>query len=177
MPSTLNPDQLDILSDKVMQKICAANRNGSLAQLMADIGWQDILDEVRGSDENFHSYPTGTIVILGGSEVKEKHLRGVCKELGFADKERFEFHLDYESLKNFNYSKLQWNASYRLVLTGPSPHKTAGTGEFSSMIVAMEKTSGYPEVIRLQTGNELKITKQNFKETLQRLLDEGFLSV
>ena len=103
-------------------------------------------------------------------------MRGVCKELGFADKERFEFHLDYESLKNFNYSQLQWNASCRLVLTGPSPHKTVGTGEFSSMIVAMEKTSGYPEVIRLQTGNELKITKQNFKGTLQRLLDEGFLS-
>jgi hypothetical protein len=177
MPSMLNPDQLDILFEKVMQKIYEANRNGSLAQLMADIGWQDILDDVQTVDDHFHSSPKGTIVVLGGSEVKEKHLRGVCKELGFCDKDRFKFYLDYESLKNFKYQNLQWNDSYRLILAGPSPHKTAGTGDFSSAIVAMEKTPGYPKVERLYAGNDLKITKQNFSECLQHLLDSGFLTV
>ena len=113
---------------------------------------------------------------MGGSEVKERHWRGVCKELGFTDKDRFEFYLDYETLQKFKYNDLQWNDSYRVLLVGPAPHKTSGTGEYASFLFALEKESGFPRIVKMTTGNELKITKSNFKATLKGLLDEGFLA-
>ena len=176
MQLMLNADQLDMLSERVMQKLCIANRNGNLKQILETLGWQDILNEVLPCHNYFYSSPTGTIVVLGGSEVKEKHLRGVCKELGFTDKDRFEFHLDYDSLQKFRYQDLQWNDSYRAILVGPSPHKTSGTGEYASLISALEHEQGFPKLIKLTTGQELKITKSNFKAALEELLYTGYLA-
>ena len=176
MSLTLNIDQLEALSEKVMQKICEANRNGSLTQLMANMGWQELLNESCNANDNFHSLPIGNIVVLGGSEVKERHLRGVCKELGFTDKERFEFYLDYETLQKFKYKDLQWNDSYRVLLVGPAPHKTSGTGEYASLLSALENEPGFPRIVKMATGNELKITKSNFKAKLTELLESGFLA-
>ena len=176
MALALNIDQLEALSEKVMQKICEANRNGSLNQLMVNMGWQELLHEACNANDSFHPLPIGNIVVLGGSEVKERHLRGVCKELGFTDKDRFEFYLDYETLQKFKYNDLQWNDSYRVLLVGPAPHKTSGTGEYASLLSALEKEPGFPRIVKMTTGNELKITKSNFKATLNGLLDEGFLA-
>ena len=178
MQYMLNAVQLDLLFDKIWERLAIANRNGSLSHLLAKLGWQDILSEIQSPEDSFHFYADGKIIVLGGTEVKEKNLRGVCKELGFTDKDRFEFYLDYEHLKNFDYRRLQWNSEYRLVLVGPMPHKTAGTGEFNSAISAMKSPNqGYPRVIKLQAGNSLKITKQNFTDTLRNQLDNGFLRV
>lgn len=177
MISTLNHDQMELLCDKLSEKLYIANRDGSLLQLLEKFGLKDFLKEIQSPADSFRSFPDGKIVVLGVSEVKEEKLRGVSKELGFTDKDRFEFHLDYDKLKNFNYRKLQWASSYRLVLVGPMPHKTTGSGDFSSAIEAMKSELGYPKVIELRAGNELKITKQNFTDTLRNQLDNGFLRV
>lgn len=177
MVSMLNSEQMELLCDKLFEELHIANRNGSLFQLLEKFGLKDFLKEIQSPTDSFRSFPDGKIVVLGASEVKEEKLRGVCKELDFTDKDRFEFHLDYDKLKNFNYRKLQWASSYRLVLVGPMPHKTTGSGDFSSAIEAMKSELGYPKIIELHAGNELKITKQNFTDTLRNQLDNGFLRV
>lgn len=44
-----------------------------------------------------------------------------------------------------------------------------------SILAEVEKSSIYPRVERLLNGNELKITKSNFKETLERLIEEDYI--
>lgn len=168
----LDIDRFDVLLDNVRERLSIANEDESLTTLLTKIGWADLLME---DDLGFYSYPSGKIVVLGGSECSEKRLLGVAKELGFA-KKRFEFCLDYEDTVRYNYRKLQYQPQYSVVLAGPTPHKTSGTGEYSSMITALENEPGYPKVIRLTANQALKITKSNFKAALQELLDTGYLA-
>ena len=79
-------------------------------------------------------------------------------------------------MKSYPYQKLQYNAKYRVVLVGPIPHSTCSKGDFSSVITMMEKTPGYPRIVRLDGNNELKITKSNFKKTLTDLIEEGYIA-
>ncbi len=67
--------------------------------------------------------------------------------------------LDYEDAENFNFEDLQYNPNTRLILVGPIPHSTKGKD--SSIINKMKNTDGYPKIIRMIAGNELKITKSN----------------
>ena len=169
----LTTGQLESLLEKIQERISIANRDGSLCATLTKIGWQELLDELEDDFDKVTSYPTGKIVVIGASSVKKEHLLGIAKKLGIS-KDRFEF-VDFEEAKTFNYGKLQYNGVYRVILAGPIPHKTTGTGDSSSAIVAMEKGLGFPRVVRLCSSNELKITKQNFKDNLTQLLSEGFL--
>ncbi|MBE6401681.1 MAG: hypothetical protein E7037_06625 [Verrucomicrobia bacterium] len=170
---SLTTEQLEDLLEKIQGRIFIANRDGSLCSILTKIGWQDLLDDPGDDFGKVTSYPTGKIIVIGASSVKKEHLLGIAKGFGIS-KNRFEF-IDFEEAKTFNYGKLQYNGVYRVVLAGPIPHKTTGTGDSSSAIVAMEKGLGFPRVVRLRSSNELKITKQSFKEGLSSLLSEGFL--
>ena len=87
--------------------------------------------------------------MIGNSQVKERDLLGIVKNLGL-DKDRFEFCLDYDAIETYNFKKLQWNINYRLVIVGPMPHSTTGKINSRSTISEMEKPdNGYPKVIRL----------------------------
>lgn len=167
----LDIDRLEVLLDNVRERILNANEDGSLSKLLNRIGWADLLQE---EDLGFYSYPTGKIVVLGGSECPENRLLGIAKELGL-DKKRFEFCLDYEGTVKYNYRKLQYQSLYRVILAGPTPHKTSGTSKYSSMITALENEPGYPKVVRLTANNALKITKSSFKAALEELLESGYL--
>ena len=168
----LSNEQMDELSEKVMDKLLVANRDGSLFDLLKRIGWGDLLP----NNEEFYNYSFGYICVLGATEVKQSHLLGAAKELGFK-KDRFKMVLDYNSIEGFNFNELRFNPNCAAVLVGPMPHSTSGTGDFSSAITAMEAPgSGYPPVTRLMAGNELKITKNNFSEALVQLLKNGTLS-
>ena len=167
----LTIDELDVLLEKMQERVLIANEDGSLKALLTRIGWEDLLQE---DDSCFYSYPSGKIVVLGGSECPENRLLGVAKELGF-DKKRFEFCLDYDEVVKYDYRSIQYQPNYRVVLAGPMPHKTTGTGDYTSVITAMEKESGYPRVERLTANQALKITKSNFKAKLMELLENGFL--
>ena len=48
-------------------------------------------------------------------------------------------------------------------------------GDSRSIIAEIEKMDGYPRVERLVSGEELKITKTNFKEKLKQLIDEEYI--
>lgn len=167
----LDIDKLEVLLDNVRERILTANEDGSLSALLTKIGWADLLQE---NDDGFYSYPSGKIVVLGGAECPENRLLGVAKELGL-DKKRFEFCLDYEEAVRYNYRKLQYQPQYSVVLAGPLPHKTTGTGEYASLVSKLENEPGYPKVIRLTANQALKITKSNFKAALEELLDTGYL--
>ena len=168
----LGPDKIEELLDSIRERIFLANRDDTLSDVLNRAGWGDLL-QINPAD-GFETYPAGQIVVLGASEVKKAKLLGVAKALGIS-KDRVELCLDYEDLVRYNYRKLQYEPKYRVVLVGPMPHNTAGTGNFRSSISAIQNEPGYPRVIELYAGRELKITKSNFTETLQGLLDEGFL--
>ena len=48
-------------------------------------------------------------------------------------------------------------------------------GDSGSIIAELEKSSAYPRVERLVSGSELKITKTNFREMLERLIKEDYI--
>lgn len=174
MPCVLNADQFDACFEKIEERFAIANREGNMRNILEQIGWSDIWDEIQSSNNDFHTFPSGKIVVLGGSECPENRLLGVAKELGL-DKKRFEFCLDYEDTVRYDYRSLQYQAQYRVILAGPIPHKTSGTGEYASLISKLEHEPGFPKVIRLTANQALKITKSNFKAALEELLDTGYL--
>ena len=70
---------------------------------------------------------------------------------------------------------MQYAPQYRIVLFGPTPHSGYGKGESGSIIAELEKLPAYPRVERLISGNELKITKSNFREMLEKLIEEEYI--
>ena len=167
-------DRLEEIIDTIVEKITLANRTGQLEEMLEQWGLEDLIDKKQQSSNDFYdTYKDGKIVVLGGSQVKEKVLLGIIKELGL-DKDRFEFCLDYDSIVRYQFSKLQYNPNYRLVIVGSMPHSTAGKGDSSSAISEMEKGNGYPKVVRLGT-NELKITKTGFAKALQEQMAANYI--
>ena len=92
-----------------------------------------------------------------------------------SDRKLFEFCLDYEDAQKYDFRKMQYAPQYRLILVGPMPHSGYGKGESRSIISEIEKSDAYPRVERLMSGQELKITKSNFREMLQRLIYEDYI--
>ena len=45
----------------------------------------------------------------------------------------------------------------------------------TSFVAELEKSSAYPRVERLISGNELKITKSNFRDMLERMIKEDYI--
>lgn len=163
---------LDRLPNEAYGAIARANRTGELEELLRLIGMDDLLV----SDRACETYRSGKILVLGYSQIGGDKLLGVVRKLGI-DPSRIDFHLGYEAAKNFNYRKLRYASNYRVVLTGPMPHSTSGTGESGSVIIEMEKYPKiYPRVERLTIWNgKLKITKSNFRAKLLQLLNEGYI--
>ena len=59
---------------------------------------------------------------------------------------------------------------YVAIFAGPMPHSTPGAAEASSFISRVENNrNDYPELFKLGKPNELKITKNSFKDGLERL--------
>lgn len=152
----------DILED-IRKKVILANRMDELDGLLVKWG---ITDETTA---NADRYKYGKIVVVGGSDVSESVLLGIAKVLGLS-KSRFEF-CSFDAAQKFNYRKMLDSLEYSAVLFGPVPHSAKDRGDSSSIIVEIETRTGYPPVKRLVSGNELKITKSNFKQALQEFLD------
>ena len=168
--SELEDEIMDLLPEKITEILSRANRNGRLDELLEILGISSLFD----TESSFESYKDGKIVVVGGSDVKEEVLTSIGKQLGI-DKKRFEFCLDYNEIQKYDFRKMQYAPQYRVILFGPVPHSGHGKGDSSSIITAIEHTSGYPRVERLLNGNELKITKSNFRETLRQLIHENYI--
>lgn len=172
----LDVEELEPIVDEVLERVrrdlLIANRTDTLDEYLKKLGFDDLLplDYIESI-----SYPNGMIVVLGESKASKEHLIGIGQACGL-DKDRFEFCLSYEDAKSYPYQKLQYNAKYRVVLIGPIPYNTCSKGDFSSVITMMEKTPGYPRIVRLSCNGELKITKNCFKKVLSDLINEGYLA-
>ncbi len=168
--SELEDAIMEVLPGKITQILSRANRSGELEELLKLLGLSDLL----GGENQFETYKDGKIVVVGGTEVKEEVLASIGKQLGI-DKKRFEFCLDYEDAQKYDFRKMQYAPQYRVVLFGPTPHSGHGKGDSGSIIAEIEKSEAYPRVERLMSGQELKITKTNFREMLQKLIDEDYI--
>lgn len=157
---------IDVIMERVNREVMLKNRLDELDPLLVEWG----LTQFVHTEIDEH-YKHGTIVVLGESSVKTAELLGIAKSLGI-DKGRFEF-VDYNEAKTFNYRKMLNNLKYSVVLFGPIPHSTTGKGETSSAIVEIETSKGYPPTKRLMAGNALKITKFNFRQALEELIQAG----
>ena len=115
----------------------------------------------------------GIIVVVGDSEVSKQCLLAIGKECGIS-KDRFEFCLSYDEAKRFNFKKTQYSDRYSLIMIGPMPHSSYGSGDFSSALSALRNTEGYPPIVTLG-AQSLKITKTNFKNTLEQLIHNNIL--
>lgn len=111
----------------------------------------------------------GKVVVLGQSSISKTDMFVSAGKMGF-DKSRFEFHLDYDEMKNMRIDNYKYKDCYCAILAGPMPHSGTGKGDFTSIITALENEEGYPPVIRMGE-NGLKITKSGFKKALQCLLE------
>ncbi|MGB4590232.1 MAG: hypothetical protein WBI17_13530 [Clostridiaceae bacterium] len=158
------------LPDTISHILSRANRTGIMEELLGMLEMTHLLQPAFRSETD----RKGKIVVIGESEVTEERLLAIAKGLGL-EKKRFEFCLDYDRAQRFDYGKLHYESSYRVVLFGPIPHSTKGKGESSSAITEMERKLGYPRVVRLQNSHALKITQNSFKTALKGLIEENYI--
>ena len=158
---------LEYINENIVGVLTILNRTERLDDFFQLIGLPNPFHKERV----FQTNKRGKIVVLGQSSVSKSDLLMGAGKIGF-DKSRFEFHLGYEEMKNFNVRKYQYQFSYAAVLAGPMPHSGVGKGDYSSIIARMEEDEGYPPVTRMGE-NELKITKSGFQNVLTSLIAKG----
>ena len=91
----LNLNCLEYVIDAVTAKIYLANRMNELEHLLESWGFQEL---IKPCTSFYETCKDGKIVVIGNSQVKERDLLGIVKNLGL-DKDRFEFCLDYDYIK------------------------------------------------------------------------------
>lgn len=143
------------------------NRIGELDLYLKHINIYDRMFEERKLD--IRDPLIGKIAVIGQSEVRQNRLLGIGKDLGF-DEKQFEFCLEYNDIGKYNFSKLK-NDKYSFIFVGPMPHKLEDVNGYSSMIERLRSEEGFPEVIELRNQNGFKITKTNFRQALEDILD------
>ena len=111
------------------------------------------------------------ILIMGGTKVKEEHLRGKLNSLGFNfKKDDLVFELDYDSLDFYASNIRQYDSKYAGVIVGPCPHKLKNTDGYSSFIQKLKSEKFYPHVEEaLDKRGELKLSKESFGEAMCRM--------
>ena len=131
----------------------------------AQLTWIDIL-----TVENFLPRRQ-KILIIGGSETKENHLRGKLKSMGFNfSKEQLEFELEYDNVKDYASRIRPWSGKYAGIIVGPCPHKAKDIDGYSSFIEQIKSEEGYPHVeeARDKSGT-LKISNTSIGEAMMRM--------
>lgn len=162
----LSSDVLTTITNKVLEKI------------RKEITIQNGLDSLNDYLESIHcsefvaNYNTSIsqreakIAVFGDAQVGLNVLQMVAKKMGI-NPSRIEFHLDYEKNERFDFSKFKDSTIYSDIIFGPASHKAVGIDGYSSAIAMMETESEhYPKIIKAIVNNELKITKNSFKEAL-----------
>ena len=64
------------------------------------------------------------ILIIGGSDTKEVHLRGKFKGTGFDfSKDQLKFELEYDNVKDYALRIKTWSGKYAGIIVEPCPDK------------------------------------------------------
>ena len=174
-------EDLTNIIDIIRQKVFTAYVNGDLEPLLNKYGIEYLSND-KTTDENILGTPTGKILIIGESAVKQNNIIGMLKdpEFGFTNTtimKRFEFVFEYETLNSYSFRKLtKWN--YAVILAGPMPHSVKGRGDNSSLLTMLERNEDdiFPPVVRLTANEQLKITKQNVHDTILDLMKKGVIA-
>ena len=163
---------LDINELLELEEVIKGVLDEDLERILIELNRNDELETFLclGCEEEEEMSKNGKIIVIGQSEVEKDKLAAIAKNLGIA-KDRFEFFLDYEAAKTFDFKKTQWSSKYSYILVGQMPHSGNAKGDYSSVITALESQEGFPPVVRMGT-NGLKITKSSFKSTLEYLISE-----
>ncbi|MCR4651888.1 MAG: hypothetical protein K5662_09070 [Lachnospiraceae bacterium] len=111
------------------------------------------------------------ILIIGGSETKENHLRGKLKSMGFNfTKDQLEFELEYDNVKDYASRIRPWSGKYAGIIVGPCPHKAKDIDGYSSFIEQIKSEEGYPHVeeARDKCGT-LKISNESIGDAMMKM--------
>ena len=170
----LNDNEFDDMLEEITYRFARANVDGTLPELLERLGWSSLLP---GGADPLLTFPNGKILVIGGQSVGIDKLRMTANKVGL-DIGRFEFLLDYEKAQTYNYGDLAYNSKYRVILMGQVPHSTTGTAHSGSVLAELENhPDKYPRVVALRTETgELKITKSNFRKTLEMLMEERYIA-
>ncbi len=111
------------------------------------------------------------ILIIGGSETKENHLRGKLKNTGFNfAKDQLEFELDYANVKDYASRIKPWSGKYAGIIVGPCPHKAKDIDGYSSFIEKIKYEEGYPHVEEARDkSGALKISNASIVDTMMKM--------
>lgn len=161
-------------SNRLHMEIKLAYKAGRLREYLEKIGMEELMPEEPVTSWE-GALPNGKIIVFGESAIKEREILASLKSAEIS-KERIELHLGYEELKHYEFSKLQYNANYRLILVGPMPHSNTDKGDFSSAITMMENSEGFTKIKRLNNQGSLKITKTNLKIAVEEEIGKGYLA-
>ena len=159
-------DNIDLteLSEKIYQKVLKevveASQTNSINKLLKKYGLEDEIEY------SYYDLNNSKILVVGDSRVSKDDLTAIAKKYGIREN-RLEFELDYTRLHNYNFGNLKNSMTYSDILVGPLPHKVEGIDGFSSFLAMVDACpEEFPKVIRLEASNELKITKESFKNGL-----------
>lgn len=167
----LQEDILERLPEEITAVLVRLNTNGRLEEFLYLIGMGDL---AKGA-EPLGAWPEGKVVVFGDAQVRPKDLWGVAKELGIS-RDRIDF-VDHNESVRYDFRKLEYNHNVVAVVFGAIPHSTSGKGSYSSVIARMERMRDvFPRVVRLTANGSLKVTKTNFREKLESLINSGLLA-
>ena len=159
------------LSDNLEEILTRLNRTGNLKVFLDMIGLKCLVSQDIAP---IHS-KEGKIIVIGDSMAPKNTLEMVAGKLGI-DRARFEFCLDYEAAKTFNFRKTQWSSAYCAIMVGPTPHSGKAKETYGSILAALEQKEGYPPVIRIGARSDtLKISKTSFREALEYMLQKSII--
>lgn len=145
---------------KVLKEVVEASQSNRIDEILKKYGLESEIEYP------YYDINNSKILIVGDSKVSKDDLVGIAKKYGIREN-RLEFELDYRRLHNYNFGKLKNSMVYSDILVGPLPHKVAGIEGFNSFLsMANSCPEEFPKVIRLETSNELKISKESFKKGL-----------
>lgn len=160
-----------VLLDNYEETIIRLNRTGELEELLRLLNLQELI----GLERDTTLAQVGKIIVIGKSDVEREKLAAVAKNMGI-DRNRFEFFLDYNDAKTFDFRKTQWSSKYSAILVGEMPHSGHAKEECGSIISALEQKEGYPPVLRVGTSG-INITKSSFRDALNQLIEKHIVSV
>lgn len=154
---------LEKIYQKIVKEVTVAYYNGEIQSVLEKYDLAE-KEEYVYFDKN-HS----KILVLGASRVNVNDLLDAAKKYGIS-KDKIEFELDYERLKHYNFKCLECSTKYSDVLIGPHSHKVKDLEDYSSFLAKIEKNREkyFFRATKIETTNDLKITRTAFEKALQK---------
>lgn len=145
---------------KVRKELEIAQENDNLDELMEKYG--------IGFEEE--SMPVDSrkskIIVFGALAGKLKDYIMAAKKLGISQ-ENLVFISDYDELKRYDTAKLEYSLEYSDIIYGPTPHKTIGMDDETSLLAKIKREPNkYPKLQVATANGVLKLSIQSFKNAL-----------